>query len=65
MKRKTYIRPCSKEIIMQLRLLTSISLSKSGSKRGSDTYSKSYIEEGNELSREFNWFDDGYDDEDY
>ena len=50
---------------MQLRLLTSISLSKSGSKRGSDTYSKSYIEEGNELSREFNWFDDGYDDEDY
>ena len=67
MKKKEYIKPYIVVVATILHpLLQQISASMTTeSSPGSSSSTSGVVRDRGVLSREFNWFDDGYDDEDY
>ena len=68
MKKKTYNHPCIKIISLQARpFMEGWSVHGLSSPPGTEPEASTsgYVLDGNWFSREINWFDDGYDDEDY
>ena len=62
MEKRIYLKPQIRLIELPQYLLTVLSIAKSGSKKGEDSYGKSWVSEEDELSRESYW-DDWDDDE--